>query len=174
MPQCVLGPAIAGVRLSGNMEVSVTTLPWLRNARVTEFADNAVRLAARAAAHAARLPSRTAGRFAVVNLKGVGARGRSRAPLYPNPAGDGDGHPGVQLRVPGAARLGAQPGGVGPGRRVLRLSALEGAALPAAAPARHWQRRCSFALDAHVTVAPKCLFGSRPSVSCATCASWAH
>lgn len=38
------------------MEVSVTTLPWLRNARVTEFADNAVRHAARAAAHAARLP----------------------------------------------------------------------------------------------------------------------
>jgi len=55
-PQCVLRPLVAGVRLSGNMEVSVTTLPWLRNARVTEFADNAVRHAARAAAHAARLP----------------------------------------------------------------------------------------------------------------------
>ncbi|KAK9819058.1 hypothetical protein WJX81_001935 [Elliptochloris bilobata] len=34
-------PRDAAKRLTGNMEVSVTTLPWLGNARVTEFADNA-------------------------------------------------------------------------------------------------------------------------------------
>ena len=31
----------AGERLTGNIEVSVTTLPWLGNARVSEFADYA-------------------------------------------------------------------------------------------------------------------------------------
>lgn len=50
-----LGPAAAAA-LAGNLEVSVTTLPFLRNARVTDFGDSPAELKATMLASACAIP----------------------------------------------------------------------------------------------------------------------